>query len=157
MDWETILASLVAPAIIALWVFWKERTKEQDKFKRERSADQDEHLQQSQSDSLKQVISLNEKLIENLISMSNGRFTRLNDNLVAVNERQGQLGNLLAEIKSQQQIVVIDWSRINEIVGDIDIEMHEIKSALHAQGIRSNSYRQRQKQTKELSEEDMDI
>lgn len=157
MDWETILASLVAPAIIALWVFWKERTKEQDKFKRERSADQDEHLQQSQSDSLKQVISLNEKLIENLISMSNGRFTRLNDNLVAVNERQGQLGNLLAEIKSQQQIVVIDWSRIHEIVGDIDIEMHEIKSALHAQGIRSNSYRQRQKQTKELSEEDMDI
>lgn len=91
----------------------------------ESKKDEQEHLQKSQGDALEAVLGVNTKLIEHLIEQGNGRSTEMVRQLAV-------MANSLVRMEGMVSTTNRDWSRIDEIVGDIDTELNVVK-----EGIRS--------------------
>ena len=93
-------------------------------FARDRQRDHEEAVQGRQVQALNQVININETLINTLITVIDSQI------------------NLLREIRGTQishqgkmEIVVREWSRIEEVLSDIDLYMHETKQEQAAQAL----------------------
>jgi type I restriction-modification system DNA methylase subunit len=128
--------------------------KEAELRKYKTQEDDREFHQQSESGAFQQVLALNEKLIDNQINLSNGRFDRLAqrtdegfkeivrtiaegdkaqaEQLGKLTEALNRINSLLTELKGQMGVVSRDWSRWSEIVADIDQEMNTIKELIKA-------------------------
>lgn len=126
----TVLSILIS-GVSAFWVFYttkvipaqQERRRFLESASQTKEADQREHLQRTQSDALQQVLQLNTDMAKYLMEMSNGRMAKLV-------EAQGQLVGLLTKMEANTQVVTREWSRIEEVLADIDLELREIKGAL---------------------------
>lgn len=87
--------------------------------------EQQHHVQTSQSSALEAVLGVNTKLIEHLIEQGNGRSTEMVRQLTT-------MANTLIKMEGMISIANRDWSRIDEIVGDIDTELNSLKDMLTA-------------------------
>jgi len=126
MDWQIIqwiLTALIGPAAIALWRWWERRQREKENYERRESEDHREFTERTQGGALEQVLSLNEKLIDRLL-------IRVQDANTAQMERLDRMIGLLTRVEGAIGIMVRDWSRIDEILSDIDLELHEIKGVV---------------------------
>lgn len=119
--WAEILATTAA-----LWLFYKSeywpyisRRREQvyaDNV--EAARDDREHLQQSQTNALEEVLSVNRQLIDHLLSLSNGKFDGIvkDINLIKT-DFDRELSRLEAHVKGladNNRIVISDWAAIVE-------------------------------------------
>lgn len=93
------------------------------KSQTEQKKDEQEHLQKSQGDALQALLGITTELIKNLIEQSNGRATRQTEALT-------QMSSSMIKMESIVGVTGRDWSKMNEILSDIDIELHEIKTAV---------------------------
>lgn len=91
--------------------------------RRERVRDEQEARQRSEAEALHSLLQLNERLIGHLIQMSNGRFDGLTQSLTQINHKLGRLEDMMT-------FVVKDWSKLSEILDDIDQELETLKSKL---------------------------
>lgn len=87
--------------------------------------EQQHHVQTSQSSALEAVLGVNTKLIEHLIEQGNGRSTEMVRQLTT-------MANSLIKMEGMISIANRDWSRIDEIVGDIDTELSTLKEMIRA-------------------------
>ncbi len=96
-----------------------------DKTEHEQQSEdkQAEHLQKSQSDALSSTLAMANRVVDSLIASNNGQILR-------VEERVSQAVGILRNIEGQQTITNRDWSRMEEVLSDIDLVMHEIKIGL---------------------------
>jgi hypothetical protein len=120
--------------IAAFWKWWSGRVDKSTEYQRQREVDQREHLQTGQADALKSLIGVTELLVKNLIGDIGVRLCQLED---AVNNRFSGLEEslrpvigTLADVRAQLTITNRDWSRMEEIVSDIDLVMSRIEAAL---------------------------
>lgn len=148
-QWIIWAVPIVSAAITAIWLFFvkvwfpnqqenqkrrhdeaqRQRDHEQAlleltaKGKLEQNRDEQEYLQKTQGDALQAVLGISTKLIEHLIEQGNGRATEQTRLMT-------QMSNSLVRMEGMVSAANRDWSRHNEIVGDIDIEMHVMKDML---------------------------
>lgn len=87
-----------------------------------RVIDTSEHKQRGQSDSLASSLDILNRLVDNIIATNNGRLSK-------VEERLSLVVGIVRSIEAQQKITNRDWSRLDEVLGDIDMILHEIRSA----------------------------
>ncbi len=87
----------------------------------EQQRDEREARQRSEAEALHSLLQLNEKLVQHLMQMSNGRADSLAQSLTSVNHK-------LARLEDMMTFVVKDWSKLSEILDDIDQELEELKS-----------------------------
>lgn len=130
MDWQIvqwILTALIGPAAIALWRWWERQQQEQESYSRKQSEDSREFTQQTQGDAFKQVLSLNQLLIENLVSLSNGRFDRQREELEKLSEYAKLANAQQSQLVELLRGVLREVSRTEEIFNDIDLELHKIE------------------------------
>ena len=126
MDYEKILLYAIA-AIAALFTVYKTqylpwKQKRDDELLNHNlhaSDDTREYHQETNRGALNQVISLNENLVKFLID--------LYDKMMGV---IGQLPRLMGDVKTQMEISNRDRVRNEEILADIDQELHAIKEML---------------------------
>ena len=119
-----VIIGLPAGAVWALyrtqylpWKLERDRIKQDHEF--EASADTREYQQATNTGALKQVINLNESLVKFLID--------LYDKLTSI---LSQLPRLMGDVKTQMEISNRDRVRNEEILEDIDQELHAIKELL---------------------------
>jgi hypothetical protein len=91
----------------------------------ESKKDQQDHIQKSQGDALEAVLGVNTKLIEHLIEQGNGRSTEMVRQLAI-------MANTLIKMEGMMQVANRDWSRIDEIVADIDTELNTLKEMVRS-------------------------
>jgi len=138
MNADTVLAiiaaitgnTIIIGAAAGLWRWWSQRSEQERIHRHQQSLDQQEHLQGTQSDALKAVLGVNERLVTNLIEMSNGRFRDLEAQIGKLEDVIRPSLRMLADLKAQMQAVNRDWARVDEIVADIDLVLHRIEAAL---------------------------
>lgn len=133
MDWEIVkylLATLIGPAIYALWKWYQDRQAKRDAYIQEQSKDNREFTQQTHGDAFKQVLTLNELLIQNLISLSNGRFDRQREELEKIAESVRMLNALQGQLTELMRGTLREVSRTEEIFSDIDQQLHTIQGAV---------------------------
>ena len=85
-------------------------------FERARQRDQEEAVQAQQAQSLNQVIEINETLINTITTVVDSQLSLLRE------IRASQI-----TVQGKFEIVQREWSRIEEILNDIDIFYHEIR------------------------------
>ena len=91
------------------------------------SDDSREYEQSTNTGALNQVIELNQNLVKFLIGLYDKMLVTL-----------GQLPRLMGDVKTQMEISNRDRVRIDEILADIDQELHTIKELLRAELSRRN-------------------
>lgn len=131
MDPFTILATVltntaVLAGIAALWRWWSSRSTETRQHRQKREVDQEEHLQKAQGDALQTSLGLLEQLVQHLIATNNGRLGSIDESIKDVNLTLRPVLRALTDIKAKNEIVIRDWTRGNEILGDIDQMHHRI-------------------------------
>ena len=142
MDWLTVLfgSTTFISAAGAVWVWVTQsyipaRLKERERRELAAdaaSADERDFLQETQGDALKTVLSVNDKLINHLLSLSNGKF----DEMLRV---QTTLNRRMERLEDMMRITTQDWSNIDEILSDIDVTMQNINSRLSPQETSSDT------------------
>ena len=119
--------ALIAIALIYLldrlgvFAFAKERFTDASEHKQQFEVRQTEHLQKSQGDALSSSLAILDRLIDNLMATNNGRLGK-------IEERLGSILGTMRKIEGQQTITNRDWSRIEEILADIDLVLHRLEN-----------------------------
>ncbi len=123
-EWLIILAVLVfILKQVGALNFIYSRLVDTSEHKQQSEDRQTDHLQKSQTDTLASHLSLTDRAFNHIMETSNGRMK-------AIEERLGQVIGILRNIEGQQTITNRDWSRMEEILADIDAAMHEIKTSV---------------------------
>lgn len=91
----------------------------------ESKRDEQEHRERAQSSALEAVLGVNTKLIEHLIEQGNGRSAQMIEKLT-------MMANSLIRMEGMISAVNRDWSRVDEVVGDIDIGLNRLDSMVTA-------------------------
>lgn len=126
-EWLVALLASLPGATAAIWLWWTKvylpAKQAQEAIESERKytqdIDQQEHLQQSQTDSLKALLEITKRLIDHLITLTDRQDEKLRD-----------MRKQLSDIKTVNDLTLRDWSRVNEVIADIDLVMHRIETAL---------------------------
>lgn len=123
-EWLLIIAALVfILERVGLFKYVYSRLADTSEHKQQSEDRQTEHLQKSQSDALSSSLSIANRVIDHIIETSNSRMGK-------IEERQGQIIGILRKVEGQQTITNRDWSKMEEILSDIDVMLHEIKTSL---------------------------
>lgn len=121
-DWLVII---VIPGISALFVWYTTRylPAKQAKENQER-----EFNRASETESLGQVIKINETIVSALVRVIDDRFSRLENDLSKVLDILRKTDRALGEISVHVETHSREVIRNNEVQADIDLLLHEIKS-----------------------------
>ncbi len=119
-DWIIII---VVPGVAGLFVWYTTRYLP---AKQLREKSQREFDQVSESESLGQVIKINETIINALVRIIDDRFTRIETDLDGLHGIREELQKITILVDTHNQEVI----RNNEIQSDIDLLLQEIKMAI---------------------------
>jgi hypothetical protein len=119
-DWIVLI---LIPGISGLFIWYTTRylPAQQTKENQER-----EFNRASESESLSQVIKINETIISALIRIIDDRFTRVETDLESLQEIEKELQKVAIHVEAHSREVI----RNNEVQSDIDLLLHEIKMAI---------------------------
>lgn len=133
---EQIFTYIVAPIIAAGIGIWKiaipayiKMVDREEQAKIEEKRDNREYQQSTQVSALKQVLENNQTLTHTLID----NYNRINQSIIELGKTIDalQIVKTISDVRTQIEISNRDRVRLEEIVSDIDNELHEIKSALN--------------------------
>jgi hypothetical protein len=116
-DWLVLIIIPTTAAVFA-WYTGRYLPTKQAKEKQER-----EFSRASESESLSQVIKINETIISALIRIIDSRFSRVEDSLDRLQNIEKELQAVGIHVEAHKREVI----RNNEVQSDIDLLLHEIK------------------------------
>ena len=139
MDYEKILLYAVA-AIAALFTVYKTqylpwKQKRDDELLNhdiKASDDTREYYQNREANAFSQTLSINERLVQVLIDISDKKIEEINDRLDSHEKLFYQIQQHLARAQSAIETANRERVQVAEQQGDIDIELHTIKELLRA-------------------------
>jgi len=137
MSIEDIFTYIVAPALAGIAGVWVVVSKVVLPYYIARSTDVREYKQETESGAFKQILAINETLIQTLISAVDNfaqiepyiskQFQVLND--ILQSSWKG-LPRLMSDVRTQLEILNRDRVAHDERLSDIDMQLHEIKAML---------------------------
>lgn len=90
LAWQ-IVQILLIPLAVALWEWWKKWRQAQEEYRRKTQDDSREFTQETEGTAFKQVLAVQEKLVDSQINMTNGRLDRLVLKIDETNKQQMEL------------------------------------------------------------------
>lgn len=142
ISFEQIVTYIILPvfaAIGGIWVLLKRLAPDWSNATIERMRDEREYQQRTQADSLSQVLKSQDLLIADLMEARRSERDHFHELelrfvgfLADVADKLNRLTAIQERTKGSQDMMMRDWSRLNEIVADIDMILHELKAATSA-------------------------
>jgi hypothetical protein len=139
MDYEKILLYAIA-AIAALFTVYKTqylpwKQKRDDELLNHNikaSDDTREYYQNREANAFSQTLSINERLVQVLIDISDKKIEEINDRLDSHEKLFYQIQQHVARAQSAIETANRERVQVSEQQSDIDIELHTIKELLRA-------------------------
>lgn len=107
---------------------WQDRREGKEKAERAARDDTREHVQEADTASITSSIRLNEYMVREWVKVADKQAQAIDALTQALKRVEGRV----ARIEASQEITSREWSRIEEVLGDIDLFMHETKQELSA-------------------------